>query len=75
MRKVSILAVALCVFFACHSAFGQLTVGATLFEGGMKAYNEGRYSEAERLFRLVLVELDKAAKEGNPLAQDSCPIL
>lgn len=66
MRKVFILTFAICVVFASHSAFGQPTIGATLFEGGMKAYNEGRYSEAERLFRLVIVEVDKAAKEGNP---------
>ena len=68
MRKVSILSAAICVVVACQSAFGQLTVGATLFEGGMKAFNEGRYSEAERLFRLVIIEVDKVAKEGNPLA-------
>ena len=67
MKQTFILAFAICAVFACQSTFGQLTVGATLFEGGMKAYNEGRYSEAERLFRLVIVELDKAAKEENPM--------
>lgn len=49
-------------------SFGQLSVGGTLFYGGLKAYEDGRYAEAERLFRLVVVEVDKAAKEGNPLA-------
>jgi tetratricopeptide (TPR) repeat protein len=69
MRKVFILCFALCIVFGLQQlAFGQLSVGATLFEGGLKAYQEGRYGEAERLFRLVVVEVDKAAKEGNPLA-------
>lgn len=66
MKKVFLLNFLIFVAFAGHLAFGQLTIGATLFDGGMKAYNEGRYSEAERLFRLVIVEVDKAAKEGNP---------
>ena len=68
MKKVSILSVAICLALGYQCVIGQLTVGATLFEGGLKAFNEGRYQEAERLFRLVIVEVEKVAKEGNSLA-------
>ncbi|NOT48924.1 MAG: tetratricopeptide repeat protein [Acidobacteria bacterium] len=69
MRRIFRLSIfGLLIVFATQIAIGQISVGATLFEGGMKAFTEGRYGEAERLFRLVIVEVEKEAKEGNPLA-------
>lgn len=69
MKKSFILSFAIGLIIISSSlVFGQFSVGATLFEGGMKAYNEGRYSEAERLFRLVIIEVDLVEKERNPLA-------
>jgi tetratricopeptide (TPR) repeat protein len=68
MRKFSIFLIAVCIACGFKCTLGQLTVGATLFEGGMRAYKDGRYAEAERLFRLVIVEVDKVAEERNPLA-------
>lgn len=69
MKKAVIFsfAVSLTLLFA-QAVFCQLTVGATLFSGGLKAFNEGRYEEAERLFRLVIVEVEKAQSEKEPLA-------
>lgn len=68
MKKTLFLFAIFFILGLATMSFGQISVGATLFEGGMRAYQEGRYGEAERLFRIVVTELERAeAKEPDPL--------
>lgn len=66
MKNLSLIVVVFVAFVTQVSVFGQLTVGATLFHSGLRAYESGRYDEAEQLFRQVVVELEKVPDSAAP---------
>lgn len=56
------------LFILSHQSFAQESVWISYFGGGMKAYEQGNYKEAERLFRAAIDEAGKAAQAKNPKA-------
>ena len=56
------------ILILSNQTFAQDSVWVSYFGSGMKAFEQGNYKEAERLFRAAIDEAGKAAEAKNPKA-------
>jgi tetratricopeptide (TPR) repeat protein len=67
-RYIKILLSCVAIFIFSIQALAQESVWASMFGGGMKAYEQGDYKEAERFFRLAITEAGRFDIQENPKA-------